>query len=86
MFVVEIGSFLSSLPSLASDICSVCTRPLSTNSIKPRPQYKRYTFMHNGGIPGFGRMKRQLLALLGDEAYQTIEGTTDSEVRTRRSS
>lgn len=37
--------------------------------------------MHNGGIPGFGRMKRQLMAMLGDEAYQAIEGTTDSEVR-----
>lgn len=39
--------------------------------------------MHNGGIPGFDRMKRHLLALLGDEAYQAIEGTTDSEVRRR---
>lgn len=39
--------------------------------------------MHNGGIPGFGRIKRQLMALLGDEAYQAIEGTTDSEVSTR---
>ncbi|CAN0041729.1 unnamed protein product, partial [Hapterophycus canaliculatus] len=36
--------------------------------------------MHNGGIPGFNGMKRQLLALLGEAAYQTIEGTTDSEV------
>lgn len=49
-----------------------------------RTQYKQYTFMHNGGIPGFGRMKRQLLALLGDEAYQAIEGTTDSEARKTR--
>ena len=36
--------------------------------------------MHNGGIPGFNKMKRQLLSLLGDEAYEAIEGTTDSEV------
>ncbi|CAB1104717.1 unnamed protein product [Ectocarpus sp. CCAP 1310/34] len=43
-------------------------------------KYKRYTFMHNGGIPGFARMKRQLLAQLGDEAYLTIEGSTDSEL------
>lgn len=42
---------------------------------------KRYTFMHNGGIPGFCGMKRQLLSLLGDEAYKAIEGTTDSEVK-----
>lgn len=39
--------------------------------------------MHNGGIPGFDRMKRHLLAELGDEAYQAIEGTTDSEVGRR---
>lgn len=43
-------------------------------------QHKRYTFMHNGGIPRFDTMKRQLLSLLGDEAYEAIEGTTDSEV------
>ncbi|CAN0104281.1 unnamed protein product [Ectocarpus sp. 6 AP-2014] len=43
-------------------------------------KYKRYTFMHNGGIPGFARMKRQLLAQLGDEAYLAVEGSTDSEL------
>ena len=53
----------------------------SPHSPRQYMQYKRYTFMHNGGIPGFGRMKRQLMALLRDEAYQAIEGTTDSEVR-----
>ncbi|CAN0093572.1 unnamed protein product, partial [Ectocarpus sp. 13 AM-2016] len=36
--------------------------------------------MHNGGIPGFARMKRQLLAQLGDEAYLAVEGSTDSEL------
>ena len=36
--------------------------------------------MHNGGIPGFDKMKRQLLSLVGDEAYEAIDGTTDSEV------
>lgn len=43
-------------------------------------KFKRYTFMHNGGIPGFPQMKRALLSLLGEEAYEAIEGTTDSEV------
>ncbi|CAM9944937.1 unnamed protein product, partial [Scytosiphon promiscuus] len=43
-------------------------------------KHKRYTFMHNGGIPGFDGMKRHLLAQLGDAAYKAIEGTTDSEV------
>ena len=43
-------------------------------------QLKRYTFMHNGGITGFPQMKRHLLSQLGDEAYEAMEGTTDSEV------
>lgn len=43
-------------------------------------QLKRYTFMHNGGITGFPQMKRYLLSQLGDEAYEAMEGTTDSEV------
>lgn len=57
-------------PDAALGLCTRC----------PLPQFKRYTFMHNGGIPGFDKMKRQLLSLVGDEAYEAIDGTTDSEV------
>lgn len=39
----------------------------------------RFAFMHNGEIGGFAQLKRSLLDGLGDEAYRTIEGTTDSE-------
>jgi glutamine amidotransferase len=41
--------------------------------------HDRYTFMHNGEIAGFARIKRALLDGLGDTAYHMIEGTTDSE-------
>jgi len=37
------------------------------------------TFMHNGLIPEFGRMKRRLLEGLSNETYDSITGSTDSE-------
>lgn len=42
-------------------------------------QSGRFLWMHNGTIEGFGRIRRRLRASLPDEAYNTIEGTTDSE-------
>jgi glutamine amidotransferase len=41
---------------------------------------RRYTFQHNGGIPGFNCIKRTLIASLSDCAFQVLEGSTDSEV------
>jgi predicted glutamine amidotransferase len=35
--------------------------------------------MHNGDLGDFALLRRQLLASLGDAAFQAIEGTTDSE-------
>ena len=37
------------------------------------------TFMHNGLIPEFGRMRRKLLETLSDEVYNSVTGSTDSE-------
>ena len=37
------------------------------------------TFIHNGLIPEFGRMKRRLLERLSDETYDSLAGATDSE-------
>lgn len=39
----------------------------------------RLTFMHNGSLGGFPALRRQLLARLSDEAFASIEGSTDSE-------
>jgi glutamine amidotransferase len=39
----------------------------------------RWTFMHNGELAGFARVRRELLAGLSDAAFDTIHGTTDSE-------
>jgi len=40
----------------------------------------RWSFMHNGQIAGYDRLRRQLDALLPDELYRYRLGTTDSEV------
>lgn len=42
-------------------------------------KYDRWTFMHNGGIPHFSKIKLSLLNLLRDEYFQMISGSTDSE-------
>ncbi len=38
-----------------------------------------WTFMHNGELGGFPRIRRALLESLGDDAFHVIRGTTDSE-------
>ncbi|MEM7052984.1 MAG: class II glutamine amidotransferase [Pseudomonadota bacterium] len=39
----------------------------------------RFSFMHNGDVRGFSRIRRALLASLSDEAFAVIRGTTDTE-------
>lgn len=41
--------------------------------------FKNFMFMHNGGIGGFQRLKRQIRRRLSDEIYDWIRGQTDSE-------
>ncbi|SCV05283.1 LANO_0H04082g1_1 [Lachancea nothofagi CBS 11611] len=41
--------------------------------------YHRITFMHNGGISNFPKIKRRFLAHLDDEYFNLIQGSTDSE-------
>lgn len=41
--------------------------------------YKQFLFMHNGGIGGFPKLKRQIRRKLSDEIYDWIRGQTDSE-------
>lgn len=39
----------------------------------------RYTFMHNGDLGGFARLRRPLLERLSDRAFEDLQGQTDSE-------
>ena len=41
--------------------------------------FKEYTFMHNGGIPCFAKIKLKVLNLLSPETFANIKGTTDTE-------
>lgn len=40
----------------------------------------RWSFMHNGQISGFEKIRRRLEASIGDTLYDQREGTTDSEL------
>ncbi len=42
--------------------------------------YGSWSFMHNGQIGGFDRLRRRLEVSISDELYDQIEGTTDSEM------
>lgn len=42
--------------------------------------YKHWMFMHNGWIPHFDKIKREIHKLLDDDIYKWIKGNTDSEV------
>lgn len=42
-------------------------------------RHRQYLMMHNGGIPGFKEIKRDMVNLLSNHFYQWIFGATDSE-------
>lgn len=42
--------------------------------------FDRWSFIHNGQIGGFERLRRHLEAGISDELYDRLEGTTDSEL------
>lgn len=42
-------------------------------------QFHHYTWMHNGNISEFKRIKRRVLDMLSNELYNHLQGTTDSE-------
>jgi len=39
----------------------------------------QFVFMHNGGISGFGRIRRRMLSTFNDAVFRSIRGSTDSE-------
>ena len=40
---------------------------------------EQFAFMHNGAVGGFARLRRKLREGLSDQAYNAIQGSTDSE-------
>ncbi len=53
---------------------------MAVNEANVHPfSYDRFTWMHNGAVAGFHKIKRPLRESLKDEFYDMIQGTTDSE-------
>lgn len=42
--------------------------------------FENWLFQHNGSVPGFSKLKRQLLLDVDPELFPGIEGSTDSEI------
>ena len=42
-------------------------------------KFGRYTFVHNGTVPSFSKVKRVLCAIINEEIFREILGNTDSE-------
>lgn len=42
-------------------------------------RHGRFAFLHNGDVGGFHALRRRLIESLSDEAYDAIDGNTDSE-------
>jgi glutamine amidotransferase len=56
------------------------TQQLAVSELNCHPfVVDRWSFMHNGDIGGFGRIRRALLAQLSDARFDAIRGSTDSE-------
>lgn len=56
------------------------TRGSLVNELNCHPfQFGNYLWMHNGSIAGFSKIKRRLRESLSDNAYEAIQGTSDSE-------
>jgi len=70
-------------PKIKSDCIFAHVRAASqgnVNEFNCHPfHHDKYLFMHNGDIEDFGKIRRYLLDGLSDEAFNSIEGETDTE-------
>lgn len=56
------------------------TQQLAVSELNCHPfVVDRFSFMHNGDIGGFSRLRRALLGQLSDARFDSIRGSTDSE-------
>lgn len=92
----EPGQYRDVLPAWSdgnlTSICRMVHSPLflahvrastdgETSRVNCHPfAYENWSFMHNGQIPNFSQIRRQLEATLPDDLYNARKGTTDSEM------
>jgi ergothioneine biosynthesis protein EgtC len=57
------------------------TPPLPVTQLNCHPfKHGAIAWMHNGFIPGFVGLRRELMSQLSDEAFNMIDGSTDSQL------
>ena len=69
---------------IESSLVFAHVRAASLGSVISQPNchpfvYDKYTFMHNGGIGSFSKLKKHIVMQLSSDYYKNIQGTTDSE-------
>ena len=80
----NIGTYVESpvlfghIRAASNDVCFDDRVVISDENCHPF-KYGRYTFMHNGFIPNFLKVKRALCMDFDDDIYRNILGSTDSE-------
>lgn len=74
----EMGSYVASELFFAHVRASSDDSDISYSNCHPF-RIGKYLFMHNGGISGFSRIKRELVSGLSDLVYNQLRGSTDSE-------
>ena len=82
--LINLGQFIRSSLILGHIRAATSgTDPLEPQSVSIENchpfKHLHWTFMHNGGIPRFSKIKLALLNLLCDTCFQNINGSTDSE-------
>lgn len=65
-------------PCICAHVRAASEGDVSQNNCHPF-HYRNMLMMHNGGVEGFGRIKRALVDRLSDDHYLWIKGQTDSE-------
>ena len=66
-------------PLLFAHIRASTGTPVQRTNCHPF-RHEGWMWMHNGGIAGFQKIKRELVSAVDPELYPHIEGSTDSEV------
>jgi glutamine amidotransferase len=66
-------------PLFFSHVRAAAGPPVQQTNCHPF-RHDNWLFMHNGGIAGFSRFKRDLILDIDPALYPTIQGTTDTEV------
>jgi len=82
-------NFLSICANTSTKACFGHIRAAPSSKSRPIPTLSptnchpfckgQYSFMHNGGVADFDKMRREVTSLMGDDEAAWVKGNTDSE-------